>query len=46
MFDRIVVGVNAVVNESFAEPGISVGGVPSKQMSDKGNLDHKGGGVG
>lgn len=37
--DRIAVGANAVVNKSFTEPGISIGGVPAKKISDKGNPD-------
>lgn len=41
--DRIAVGANAVVNKSFGEPGISIGGVPAKKISDKGNPDYKGG---
>lgn len=40
--DRIAIGANAVVNKSFTEPGISVGGVPAKKISDKGNPDYKG----
>ena len=41
--DRIAVGANAVVNKSFGEPGVSIGGVPAKKISDKGNPDYKGG---
>ena len=41
--DRIAVGANAVVNKSFGEPGISIGGVPAKKISNKGNPDYKGG---
>lgn len=31
----IVVGANAVVNKSFSEPGITIGGIPAKKISDK-----------
>lgn len=41
--DRIAVGANAVVNKSFGEPSISIGGVPAKKISDKGNPDYRGG---
>ena len=41
--DRIAVGANAVVNKSFGELGISIGGVPVKKINDKGNPDYKGG---
>lgn len=43
--DRIAVGANAVVNKSFTEPGISIGGVPAKRISNKGNPDYKGTGT-
>lgn len=35
--DNIAVGANAVVNKSFLEPNISIGGVPAKKISDKGS---------
>ena len=35
--DGIVIGANAVVNKSFLEPGITIGGVPAKKISDKGS---------
>jgi len=34
--DGIAIGANAVVNKSFQTPNISIGGVPAKQISDKG----------
>ncbi len=34
--DGIAIGANAVVNKSFTTPNISIGGVPAKQISDKG----------
>lgn len=40
---RIAVGANAVVNKSFGEPDIFIGGVPAKKISDKGNPYYKGG---
>jgi serine O-acetyltransferase len=30
--DNIVIGANAVVNKSFLTPGISIGGVPARQL--------------
>ena len=35
--DGIAVGANAVVNRSFTEPGITIGGVPARKLSDKGS---------
>ena len=35
--DDISIGANAVVNRSFLEPGITIAGVPAKQVSDKGS---------
>ncbi len=35
--DGIAIGANAVVNKSFTEPGISIGGIPAKKISDKGS---------
>jgi len=35
--DDIAIGANAVVNKSFTEPGISIGGIPAKKISDKGS---------
>lgn len=34
--DDIAIGANSVVNKSFIEPGISIGGVPAKKISEKG----------
>ncbi len=34
--DNIQIGANAVVNKTFLEKGISIGGVPAKKISDKG----------
>lgn len=34
--DGIAIGANAVVNKSFTEKNISIGGVPAKEISDKG----------
>ena len=34
--DGIAVGANAVVNKSFEEKNISIGGIPAKKISDKG----------
>lgn len=33
--DNIAIGANAVVNKSFLESGISIGGIPAKKISDK-----------
>ena len=33
----IAIGANAVVNKDFTTPGISIGGIPAKQISDKGS---------
>lgn len=35
--DGVAIGANAVVNKSFLTPDISIGGVPAKQISDKGS---------
>jgi len=35
--DGIAIGANAVVNKSFLEPDISIGGIPAKKISDKGS---------
>lgn len=34
--DNIAIGANAVVNKSFLEKGITIGGIPAKKISDKG----------
>ncbi|MHC5182920.1 MAG: serine O-acetyltransferase [Planctomycetota bacterium] len=34
--DGIAIGANAVVNKSFSEPNITIGGIPAKKISDKG----------
>lgn len=39
--DDIVIGANAVVNKSFVESGVSIGGVPAKKISEKGRLNLK-----
>jgi serine acetyltransferase len=36
--DGIAIGANAVVNSSFLEKNISIGGIPSKKISDRGSL--------
>ena len=33
----IAIGANAVVNKDFTTPGISIGGIPARQISDKGS---------
>lgn len=33
--DDILIGANAVVNKSFTTPGISIGGVPAKELRSK-----------
>lgn len=33
----IAVGANAVVNKSFTTPGVSIGGIPARKISDKGS---------
>lgn len=33
----IAVGANSVVNHDFAEPDISIGGIPARKISDKGS---------
>jgi serine O-acetyltransferase len=35
--DNIAIGANAVVTKSFEEPGITIGGIPAKKISDKGS---------
>ncbi len=35
--DDIAVGANAAVGKSFEKPGITVGGVPAQQISEKGS---------
>ncbi len=35
--DGIAIGANAVVNKSFLEPGITIGGIPARKISDKGS---------
>lgn len=35
--DNVAIGANAVVNTSFAEPGITIAGVPAKKISDNGS---------
>ena len=42
--DNIAIGANAVVNKSFLEKSISIGGVPAKKISDLGSegiFNHK-----
>lgn len=34
--DNIAIGANSVVNKSFLESGISIGGVPAKKISNNG----------
>jgi len=35
--DDIAIGANAVVNKSFLEPNITIGGIPAKKIADKGS---------
>ncbi len=35
--DGIAIGANAVVNKSFREPNITIGGVPARKISNKGS---------
>ena len=35
--DNIAIGANSVVNKSFIEEGITIGGIPAKKISDKGS---------
>lgn len=35
--DGIAIGTNAVVNESFLEPNITIAGIPDKKVSEKGS---------
>ena len=35
---NIAIGANAVVNKSFFESGISIGGIPAKKISSNGNI--------
>ncbi len=35
--DGIAVAANSVVNRSFTEPGIGIGGIPAKKINDKGS---------
>ena len=35
--DGIAIGANAVVNRSFEEPNVTIGGIPAKKISDKGS---------
>ena len=39
--DHVIIGANAVVTKSVLEPGIAVGGVPAKKISDKGFIFEK-----
>lgn len=39
--DGIAIGANAVVNKSFNECNISIGGVPAKKISNKGTIQLK-----
>ena len=36
---NIIIGANAVVNKSFFEESICIGGVPAKKISDKGRFE-------
>lgn len=38
--DNIAIGANAVVNKSFNEPGITIGGIPAKKISNTGSSKH------
>lgn len=35
--DDVAIGANAVVNKSFLTPGVTIAGVPAKEISDKGS---------
>jgi serine O-acetyltransferase len=35
--DNVVVGANAVVNKSFPEGNVTIGGIPARMLSDKGS---------
>lgn len=37
--DDIAIGANAVVNKSFETPGITIGGIPAKQIGRKGSYN-------
>jgi len=37
--DDIAIGANAVVNKSFSEPAITIGGIPAKKISDNGSSE-------
>ena len=36
--DNIAIGANAVVNKSFKTSGVTIGGIPAKQISNKGSM--------
>ena len=36
--DNIAIGANAVVNKSFTTPVITIAGIPTKKISDKGSF--------
>jgi serine O-acetyltransferase len=36
--DGIAIGANAVVKDSFQEPGVTIGGVPARKLSDGGSV--------
>lgn len=38
--DGIAVGANAVVNKSFTEPGITIGGIPARKISSKSSEEY------
>jgi serine O-acetyltransferase len=38
--DGIAIGANAVVNQSFTEPNITIGGIPARRISSKGSYGH------
>ncbi len=35
--DDIAIGANAVVNKDFLQPGVTIGGIPAKVISEKGS---------
>lgn len=37
--DNIAIGANAVVNKSFLKQGITIAGIPAKQISEKGSYN-------
>ncbi len=38
--DGIAIGANAMVNRSFTQPNITIGGIPARKVSSKGSHSH------